>query len=87
MRGGKRHGLLGTVQHALAGRMHFGAHFGERQRARGAVQQLDAQVALQPPHAAADGRRGQPQLARSGRKAALLHHVREHLHICQRESV
>ena len=87
VRGGKRHGFFGALQHVLAGLMHFRAHFGQRQRAGRAMQQLHAQPQLQPTHAAAHGGGRQAQFARGGGKATALDDMRKHLQIGQRQGV
>ena len=60
--------------------VHLRAQLGQRQRARGAVQQPHAPMRLQAAHAAADRRGRELQLPRGGGKAAQLDHFGEHQH-------
>ncbi|MNT35293.1 hypothetical protein D3C72_1713160 [compost metagenome] len=82
-----RYGQLGALQHLQAVGVHGSTHFGERQRTRGAMQQLDAQLRFQPSHTAAYSAGGEPQLAGRPGKALVGHHLCEYLHIGQRKRV
>jgi len=76
------HGL-GIRHQPQAGLVDLGPRLGQRQRARGALQQPQPEMRLQPPHAAAHGRGRQPQLPGRARKALVLHHAGEDQHFIQ----
>ena len=81
--GQRLHGL-GIRHQPQAGLVDLGPRLGQRQRARGALQQPQPEMRLQPPHAAAHGRSRQPQLPGRARKALVLHHAGEDQHFIQR---
>ena len=80
---GAADGLLDFAQDAFRMLQEFGAGLGDRELARGPVQQLQAQLAFEFAHQQAGGGLGQVQPPRGRGETAAMHDFDERAHLAQ----